>query len=107
LTERGTPPSSTDDLPDLVRSTIKHLPITPPDLDNDVQLRKTIQVLLNNLGSVGHRLAELRNQFGTGHGRSTGHVGLAARHAKLAIGAASTLAVFLYECHEAETHLPK
>jgi abortive infection Abi-like protein len=57
---------------------------------------------LNNLGSIGHQLAELRNQYGTGHGRSMDHVGLPVRHAKLAIGAAAALAVFLYECHEAK-----
>ncbi len=101
LTERGTPPSKNEDLPALVRATVKSLAIVPSELSSQVQLEKTVTVLLNNLGSIGHQLAELRNQFGTGHGRSTDHVGLPARHAKLAIGAAATLAVFLYESHEA------
>lgn len=101
LTERGAPPSKNEDLPALVRATVKSLAIVPPELSAQAQLEKTVTVLLNNLGSVGHQLAELRNQFGTGHGRSTDHVGLPARHAKLAIGAAATLAVFLYESHEA------
>ena len=74
----------------------------PPELASQPQLEKTVTVLLNNLGSIGHQLAELRNQFGTGHGRATDHVGLPARHAKLAIGAAATLAVFLYDSHEAK-----
>jgi hypothetical protein len=100
LTERGTPPPRNEDLPVLVRSTVKSLEIVPPELAGEPQLEKTITVLLNNLSSIGHQLAELRNQFGTGHGRSTVHVGLPARHAKLAIGAAATLAVFLYESHE-------
>jgi hypothetical protein len=102
LTERGTPPSKSEDLPGLVRSTIKSLSIVPPKLAGQPHAEKTITVLLNNLGSISHQLAELRNQFGTGHGRSTVHVGLPARHAKLAIGAAATLAVFLYESHEAD-----
>ena len=59
-------------------------------------------ILLGNLGSIGHPLAEMRNQSGTGQGRSTDHVGLEKKHAKLAVGAAATLAVVLYECHEAE-----
>ncbi len=101
LTERGAPPSKNEDLPALVRATVKSLAIVPPELSSQVQSEKTVTVLLNNLGSIGHQLAELRNQFGTGHGRSTDHVGLPARHAKLAIGAAATLAVFLYESHEA------
>ena len=102
LTERGAPPSKNEDLPGLVRATIKILEIVPPELAGQSQSEKTITVLLNNLGSIGHQLAELRNQFGTGHGRPTDHVGLPARHAKLAIGAAATLAVFLYESHEAD-----
>jgi hypothetical protein len=57
-----------------VRATIKSLAIVPPELTNQPQLEKTITVLLNNLGSVGHQLAELRNQFGTGNGRSTDYV---------------------------------
>lgn len=101
LTERGAPPLKNEDLPALVRATVKSLAIVPPELSSQVHLEKTVAVLLNNLGSIGHQLAELRNQFGTGHGRSTDHVGLPARHAKLAIGAAATLAVFLYESHEA------
>jgi hypothetical protein len=101
LTERGVPSSKNEDLPALVRTTVKRLAIVPPELSTQVHLEKTVTVLLNNLGSIGHQLAELRNQFGTGHGRPTDHVGLPARHAKLAIGAAATLAVFLYESHEA------
>ncbi len=102
LTERGTPPPKNEDLPALVRSAVKGLQIVPARLANEPRLEKTITVLLNNLGSIGHQLAELRNQFGTGHGRSTAHVVLPGRHAKLAIGAAATLAVFLYESHEAD-----
>ena len=89
-----------------MRSTIRSLPIVPPELAGQAQAEKTITVLLNNLGSIGHQLAELRNQFGTGHDHSTVHVGLPARHAKLAIGAASALAVFLYESHEANNPRP-
>ncbi|MGH9627932.1 MAG: abortive infection family protein, partial [Bryobacteraceae bacterium] len=101
LTEREAPPSKNEDLPAFVRATVRSLAIVPSELSSQVQLEKTVTVLLNNLGSIGHQLAELRNQFGTGHGRSTDYVGLPARHATLAIGAAATLAVFLYESHEA------
>ena len=102
LSERGTPPTKNEDLPALVRAAVRSVAVVPVELATQSQLEKTVTVLLNNLGSIGNQLAELRNQFGTGHGRSTDHVGLPARHAKLAIGAAATLAVFLYECHEAD-----
>jgi hypothetical protein len=102
LAERGTPPGKSDDLPGIVRAAIKSVDVVPAELAVQPQLEKTVTILLNNLGSIGHQLAELRNQYGTGHGRSTDHVGLPARHAKLAIGSAAALAVFLYECHEAK-----
>lgn len=106
LTERGAPPSKNEDLPALVRATVKALAVVPPELSSHAQLEKTVTVLLNNLGSIGNQLAELRNQYGTGHGRPIDHVGLPARHAKLAIGAAATLAVFLYESHESTPPQP-
>jgi AbiJ N-terminal domain 3/Abortive infection C-terminus len=106
LAERAALLSGNEELPSLVRATIKSLQIVPTTLASPMQAEKTITILLNNLGSIGQQLAELRNQFGTGHGRATVHVGLPARHAKLAIGAAASLAVFLYETHEAERQQP-
>jgi hypothetical protein len=89
------------DFPALVKTTIKNLSVVPSELAEQSQTAKTVTALLGNLGAIGHQLAEIRNQFGTGHGRSVNHVGLQKRHAKLVVGAAVTLAVFLYECHEA------
>jgi hypothetical protein len=102
LAERGVEFSKNKDLPVLVRTTIRSLAIVPPGLADPSQSEKTITVLLNNLGSIGNQLAEIRNQFGTGHGKQIQHVGLLRRHAMLAVGAATTLAIFLYECHEAD-----
>lgn len=56
--------------------------------------------LLGNLGNVAQGLAELRNLYGTGHGRTGSAKGLSARHARLAVGSAGTLATFLLETHE-------
>ena len=63
------------------------------------QAAENVLVLLENLAAVGHHLAELRNPFGTGHGKEARHTGLKPQHARLAVGAASTLGVFLFECH--------
>jgi hypothetical protein len=56
-----------------------------------------------NLATLVHGSAELRNFYGTGHGRSKSQAKqrLTSRHARLAVGAATTLDVFLYETHEA------
>jgi hypothetical protein len=41
----------------------------------------------------------MRNHYGTGHGKHAGTKGLQARHARLAVGAASALAAFLAETY--------
>lgn len=71
----------------------------PEGLEADGQSEKTILTLVNDLASAGRSLAELRNRFGTGHGNVAGHAGLGMAHARLAVGASTTVAVFLYEVH--------
>lgn len=44
-------------------------------------------------------IAELRNLYGTGHGRDGKAVGLQPRYARLAAGCAGVLATFLFETH--------
>jgi hypothetical protein len=56
-----------------------------------------------NLATLVQGSAELRNAYGTGHGRSQMQARrqrLTPRHARLAVGSAATLGVFLYETHE-------
>ena len=51
--------------------------------------------------SVAIGVSELRNAYGTDHGRSAPTVGLGPRHAHLAVGAASTYVRMLLETLEA------
>jgi hypothetical protein len=98
LTERQVPVTKSEDFPGLVKLTINSLTILPDGLVAP-QVEKTVTVLLKNLGSIAHQLAEIRNAFGTGHGKQSEHVGLLEHHARLAAGTAVTLAVFLHDCH--------
>ena len=100
LSERGVTYSKGDDLPKLVKRTVQQLQLTPSDIPDKAKARDTIKRLLNNLASITQGIAELRNHYGTGHGRLGANQGLQPRHAKLAVGAASTLAVFLSETHK-------
>lgn len=101
LAERGTAYSKSVDLPGLVRKTAGELQLTPGDIPERAKASKTIRRLLSNLATITQGVAELRNHYGTGHGRGPGGKGLQPRHAKLAVGAASTLAVFLVETQHA------
>jgi hypothetical protein len=99
LTERDIPFSKTADIPELVKLTVKGLELTPEDIPDKAKASETIKRLLSNLASITQGVAELRNHYGTGHGKVAKARGLTPRHAKLAAGAASTLAVFLAETH--------
>lgn len=99
LTDRGVEYSSSADLPQLVKLASKELSLTPADIPHEAKAAETIKRLLSNLATITLGIAELRNQYGTGHGKEATSRGLDSRHAKLAVGAASTLAVFLIETH--------
>ena len=100
LNERGISPPEKSDLPKLVKLTSKELELTPEDIPDKAKAVETIRRLLSNLASITQGVTELRNKYGTGHGRTAGSGGLSSRHAKLAVGSASTLAVFLAETHK-------
>lgn len=100
LDNRGITISANLDLPQLVKLTSKELALTPDDIPKQATAAETIKRLLSNLATITLGIAELRNLYGTGHGKKLQTKGLSPRHAKLAVGAASTLAVFLLETHE-------
>jgi hypothetical protein len=103
LDERGESYDKKDDLLVLVRKTAKVLQLTPDDIADTARAADTIKRMLSNLGQLVQGSAELRNAFGTGHGKSKTEAQrrLKPRHARLAVGSAATLGVFLYETHEA------
>ena len=83
-----------------MKTTAKTLELTPGDVPDKAKATDIIKRLLSNLGSITQGVVELQNQHGTGHGKKAGTKGLGSRHAKLAVGAASTLAVFFVETHD-------
>ncbi len=99
LAERGKPVTGTPDVSTLTKETLKELKLVPEEIPEATRGAKVIKRLLSNLGTIGNGLAELRGLYGTGHGKHGSASGLGPRHARLAVGAAATLAVFLFETH--------
>lgn len=87
------------DVPRLLRETAKELQLAPDAVTSAAAAADSIKRVLGSLGNMAAGVAELRNSYGTGHGKATGASGLGPRHARLAVGAASTLAVFLFETY--------
>ena len=100
LSERGKPVTGTPDIPKLTKATLKELKLVPEDIHEQSRGSDVIKRLLSNLATIANGLAELRGLYGTGHGKDGKSGGLLRRHAKLAVGAASTLATFLFDTHE-------
>jgi hypothetical protein len=99
LAERGKPVVGTPDVSTLTKETLKELKLVPEGVSDASRGADAIKRLLSNLGAIGNGLAELRGLYGTGHGKHASATGLGVRHAKLAVGAAATLAAFLFETH--------
>jgi hypothetical protein len=100
LAERGVPVSGSPDVPSLTKATLRELKLVPEGVNDSARGADVIKRILSNLGTIGNGLAELRGLYGTGHGKLGNTAGLTSRHAKLAVGAAATLTVFLFETHE-------
>lgn len=92
-----------DDLPQLVKRTLKLLRLTRDDVPDSAKAADTIRVTLSNLAALTKGVAELRNMHGSGHGKHADAAQLSSRHARLAVGAATTLGVFLYETYQEQT----
>ncbi|MDD3182963.1 MAG: abortive infection family protein [Alphaproteobacteria bacterium] len=94
------PIAGTPDIPTLTKATLKELKLVPEGIPDSARGGDVIKRLLQNLGTIGNGLAELRGLYGTGHGKHGKTEGLSPRHAKLAVGAASTLVTFLFDTHK-------
>ncbi len=100
LTELKIPADKDDDIPKLLKQVQKALDLVPEGVDDAKKGAEIIKVLLSNLGQVVIKVAELRNLYGTGHGKDKKRTGLNERHARLTVGAGVTLSTFLLETFE-------
>lgn len=99
LNQRQIPYKEDMDIGELVKESRKALGLIPEAIPNAAKGAESIRRLLSNLGNVAQGLAELRNLYGTGHGKDGSLKGLGPRHARLAVGSAATLCTFLLETH--------
>ncbi|NLY02829.1 MAG: abortive infection family protein [Rhodopirellula sp.] len=100
LSECGETVSPSADIPQLIKQVREKLDLLPDNVPNKAKGADTIKRVLSNLGTVAQGIAELRGLYGSGHGKHAGAKGLQARHARLAVGAAGTLAVFFFETYQ-------
>lgn len=99
LTDRGIAFDKGDDILKLGKKALKELRLVPDDVPDSAKGADTIKRVLSNLATVVQGLTELRSLYGTGHGKDGRSKGVSARHARLAVGAASTIVTFVFQTH--------
>jgi Abortive infection C-terminus len=95
LEELGKTLSGSEEIPELVKMVQKELNLHTSSVAPSVRGAESIKRVLGGLSSIANGIAELRNQYGTGHGRAKKVSGLTERHARLAVNSASTYVDFL------------
>lgn len=100
LDEMGIPWSKNDDVPQLTNKVLDALDLLPSSVQSSDQGADSIKAVLGNLRAIPSKLAELRNPYGSGHGKSASFVGLEERHAKLAVGCSITFVDFVWNTYE-------
>ncbi len=85
-----------DDIPKLLRAAQRALNLVPSEVNESIKGKDIIKTLLSNLGQMVIKIAELRNLYGTGHGKESS-LGLEPRHARLTVNSTIALCTFLLE----------
>lgn len=88
------------DMGKLTGETLNLLRLTPKSIPDDDPVSENIKAVLGNLRGITTKLAEIRNPYGSGHGKSASFTGLDVRHAKLAVGCSITFVTFLRDTYE-------
>ena len=75
------------------------LNLLPQNIDNEKLGSQSMKKVLGGVGSILSGITELRNLYGTGHGKDSQAVGVTATQAHLIVGLTASLAKFLFEVH--------
>lgn len=88
------------DMSKLTGETLNLLNLTPKSIPDTDPVSESIKAVLGNLRGITTKLAEIRNPYGSGHGKSASFTGLETRHAKLAVGCSITFVTFLWDTYK-------
>lgn len=84
----------------LTKKALKYLKLVPESIPESAKGETSIKSLLRNLAQITQSMAEIRNLYGSGHGRIANFKGLSARHSRLAVSSATAFVMFIYETYQ-------
>ena len=93
------------DTPDLVKAVLKGLKLLPEDISDSAKGADSIRLMLRALTTLMQGLVEVRNLYGTGHGKGAAHKGPKPRHARLAVASAATFVEFIVDTYRERQEL--
>jgi hypothetical protein len=99
LTKLGLEFAHNADLQVLTKAIAKQLRLVPEGIPSEAKGAEAVKLILQNLSTITKYLAEIRNLYGSGHGRIGSQKGLESRHARLAVGAAVVFIDFITETY--------
>lgn len=99
LAQRGIEADPNAEITKLIKAVMKELKLLPDDVPDSAKGADSIKRLMSNLATVAQNISELRNLYGTGHGKDGRYRGPRPRHARLVVGASIALVTFLMETH--------
>lgn len=84
----------------LVGKVFNVLDVMPSGVDEKSPIAGSLKQIYGSLKGIVGPVAEVRNAYGTGHGRTADFEGIDSRHSKLLVGISVTLVQFLWATHE-------
>ena len=75
------------------------------DVENPEVAKKSLQQVFGGLNSIIHGVAELRNSYGSGHGKNVDFKGLPSEYANFIVSVVSDIAVFVLNLNGEKTEL--
>tara|TARA_R110000744_G_scaffold379238_1_gene496820 strand:- start:237 stop:1115 length:879 start_codon:yes stop_codon:yes gene_type:complete len=102
LRQKGIEINTNWTLPQLLKATTNSLDFEPKEASDPEKAEKAIKQILGGISSIVQGVGELRNGYGTGHGKDADFKGLEIKYAKLLVGVVSEIAI-LYLATNGET----
>lgn len=94
--------SDSSDFSELMKSVYKELNLHRDCVPDDKKASQTIKNTLSSISTIVSGVNDLRNSYGSGHGKENDYEGLSRRHARLVVGVASSATTFLWDTHKAK-----
>ena len=94
LRQKGETLNTNWTLPQLLKATANSLDFMPKEAGDPEKAEKATKQILGGIASIVQGVGELRNGYGTGHGKDADFKGLEIKYAKLLVGVVSEIAIF-------------